>query len=309
MNGTERDVFICHASEDKKKVVRPLVEACIQAGISCWYDEAEIQWGDSITQKVNDGLSRSRYVVVVFSSAFVGKNWPQRELYAILNQEASTGEVKVLPLLVGQAHEKQEILKQYPLLNDKRYLPWDGEVNEIVSALLSRLGRKGAESQRRGPREFSSPGLSIPIPKISKQFSQRDKDLYVREAFTVVKSYFQKALQEFECRYQEVETDLTEVHNFKFLCTVYVRGKVANRCKIWINGFPSTQSIAYKTGEFNIDNDNSLNDCLTIGDDGQSLGFHRSGMWGGRQGFVEGELLSEERAAEYLWSRFTENLG
>ena len=61
-----RDIFICHAGEDKDAVVRPMVEAFTQAGISCWYDEAEIQWGDSVTQKVNEGLSSSRYVVVVF---------------------------------------------------------------------------------------------------------------------------------------------------------------------------------------------------------------------------------------------------
>jgi hypothetical protein len=86
-----RDIFVCHASEDKDDVVRPLVEPCTVAGISCWYDEAEIQWGDSITQKVNEGLASSKLVVVVFSPAFVRKNWPQRELNAVLNQEVSSG--------------------------------------------------------------------------------------------------------------------------------------------------------------------------------------------------------------------------
>src|SRR5208337_2974813 len=101
MSNPMRDIFICHAGEDKDEIVRPMVEAFSQSGISCWYDEAEIRWGDSIVQKVNEGLASSRYVVVVFSPAFVQKNWPQRELNAALNQEASAGEVKVLPLLVG----------------------------------------------------------------------------------------------------------------------------------------------------------------------------------------------------------------
>jgi hypothetical protein len=55
-----RDVFICHASENKDDVVRPLVQALSEAGVSCWYDEAEIQWGDSITPKVNEGLTSSK---------------------------------------------------------------------------------------------------------------------------------------------------------------------------------------------------------------------------------------------------------
>jgi hypothetical protein len=114
MNKALRDIFICHAGEDKAEIVRPMVEAFSQAGISCWYDEAEIQWGDSITKKVNEGLATSTYVVVVFSSAFVQKNWPQRELNAVLNQEASTSEVKVLPLLVGSEEEKKGDLEAIP---------------------------------------------------------------------------------------------------------------------------------------------------------------------------------------------------
>jgi len=56
-----RDIFICHASEDKQAIVRPLVAAFKAQKISCWVDEAEIRWGDSITQKVNEGLAQSRY--------------------------------------------------------------------------------------------------------------------------------------------------------------------------------------------------------------------------------------------------------
>jgi len=99
MNEAVRDIFICHAGEDTEAIVRPMVEAINQTGISCWYDEAEIQWGDSITKKVNDGLSMSRYVIVVFSPAFINKNWPQRELNAVLSLEASTGECRLSTLL------------------------------------------------------------------------------------------------------------------------------------------------------------------------------------------------------------------
>ncbi len=76
----QKDIFICHASEDKSDVVEPLVISLEKAGITYWYDEAEIKWGDSITEKVNEGLKISRYVIVVLSESFIQKNWPQREL-------------------------------------------------------------------------------------------------------------------------------------------------------------------------------------------------------------------------------------
>jgi len=89
-----RDVFICHAGEDKEDVVRPMVEAFSEAGVTCWFDEAEVRWGDSITQRVDEGLATSRYVIVVLSPAFMDKNWPQRELNSALNTEASSGQVR-----------------------------------------------------------------------------------------------------------------------------------------------------------------------------------------------------------------------
>jgi hypothetical protein len=140
-------------------------------------------------------LGSSKFVVVVFSPAFVQKNWPQRELNSVLNQEASSGEVKVLPLLVGTEEEKKEILAKYPLLNDKRYLPWDGDVRAILNAMLSRLGDRGKSA---GSESGSSPiatDIRIPLPKIKKKFTQRDRDLFLRNSFTVVKQFFERGLE------------------------------------------------------------------------------------------------------------------
>ena len=310
MTKDRRDIFICHAGEDKDGVVRPMVEALTQAGISCWYDEAEIRWGDSIAGNVNEGLAISRYVVVVFSSAFTRKNWPQRELNAVLNMEASSGEVKVLPLLVGSEQEKREILDLFPLLNDKRYLPWDGNLRSIVDSMLSRLGRDraaGSHSSAPSIRPESDP--RIPLPQINRRFAQRDKDLFLRTAFGAVKQYFRDALTALDRREPDVDTDFVEVHAFKFGSTIYVHGEVASRCKIWLGGLTTSDAIAYHAGQFDIDSDNSFNDLLSVSDNGQRLGFGPSGMWFGGPKYSRDELLSADQVAEYLWTRFTERLG
>lgn len=136
-----RDVFLCHAGEDKAGVLSPLCGALDQGQISYWYDEAEINWGDSVTAQVNRGLAVSRYVIVVLSKHFVGKPWPERELNAALNIESSTGEVKVLPLLVGDGETVQALVRAYPLLNDKRYLVWKGHGEDVVRELQRWLNR------------------------------------------------------------------------------------------------------------------------------------------------------------------------
>ena len=134
-----RDVFLCHASEDKQQVVRPLYEALVAGGISCWLDEAEVHWGDSIVEKVNNGLRDSQFVIVVLSTAFLAKPWPRRELASAISDEASSGAVRVLPLLVGKHSDRQTILDQLPLLRDKLHLAWEGDPTRILQALRGRL--------------------------------------------------------------------------------------------------------------------------------------------------------------------------
>jgi len=224
-----------------------------------------------------------------------------------LNQEASSGEVKVLPLLVGSAAEIKEILGKYPLLNDKRYLPWDGDLNAIVDAMLSRLGRhqEAPDPKAVGPSK-SNP--YIPLPKLKKKFTQRDKDLFLRNSFTVVKQFVEHGLEELKKRNPEVDIDLAEVTKFKFVSTIYVNGEIAARCKIWIGGLSTSDSIAYLEGQSQMESDNSFNELLSIATNDEGLGFKPLGTWFGTDQYTQDYLLTMEQAAEHIWRRFTKPL-
>lgn len=92
------DLFICHASEDKNQVVRPLAEVLRGRGRRVWVDEAEIQLGDSLRQKIDDGLARSRFGLVILSPSFFGKHWPRVELDGLAAREIVSGEKVLLPV-------------------------------------------------------------------------------------------------------------------------------------------------------------------------------------------------------------------
>jgi hypothetical protein len=64
-----------------------------------WLDEAEIQIGDSLTKKIDEGLTKTRYIGVVLSPRSVNSPWVQKELEIAINREITTGEVVVLPLI------------------------------------------------------------------------------------------------------------------------------------------------------------------------------------------------------------------
>ena len=287
-----KDVFICHASEDKPEIIKPLVAAFEREGISYWCDELEIKWGDSMPDKINEGLRVSRYVIVVISKSFLSKNWPKKELNSSLNIESSTGKVRVLPLVVGTDEVRTEIFQKYPILNDKSYLIWENDVKKIVDALKDCLGRENKISKDDN-LVIEKSDYDIPIPKIPKEFPQLDKDRFIRNTFDIIKKYIKKALDKLKEQYSNLDSDLSEINNFKFACSIYQNGDLLNKCKIWIGGPLSEDSIAYSEGSSGYENDSSFNDWLTINDDGFKLGLTASGFSMNINNDKEGELLSK----------------
>ena len=110
------DVFISHASEDKDEVVRPLAEALRNGGLDVWYDEFEMKIGDSLRRKIDSGLARSRFGVVVLSKAFFGKGWTNYELDGLVTRFV-TGEQIILP--IWHNITKQQLIEYSPSLADK----------------------------------------------------------------------------------------------------------------------------------------------------------------------------------------------
>ncbi len=300
---SERDLFICHASEDKDMIVRPLVQAMEQTAISYWYDEGEIQWGDSITEKVNKGLAVAKYVLAVLSDSFIQKKWPQRELNAALNIEASTGEVRVLPLLVGSEDQKKAILEAYPILNDKAYMSWEAGPETVVAALKRRLTSGGSIS---APERKTANGMhaTVAIPHLKKAFTQRDKDRFLREAFESIRSYFEKGAKELQAAYPHIDMDIESIDNSKFICSIYAQGEIVTKCMIWVGGLTGTNGIAYRSDtHMDVRNDASLTDQLSVDDTHGWLGLISC-----MSGYRAPEIMTPDKAAEYLWLRAIESL-
>ncbi len=94
---TPYDFFISHAWKDKEDFVNGLVSAAKEAGLDVWDDQSAIAWGDSIRQKIDDGLRRSFFGVVVLSPNFFERPWTQYELDGIVQRDLS-GAGRLLPI-------------------------------------------------------------------------------------------------------------------------------------------------------------------------------------------------------------------
>jgi Domain of unknown function (DUF1883)/TIR domain len=115
-NSEAFDVFISHASEDKGTIVRSLAEALVGEDLKVWYDEFTLRIGDSLRQKIDAGLVKSRVGLVVLSPSFISKGWTNYELDGIVTRTVS-GEQILLP--IWHNITKQEVINFSPSLADK----------------------------------------------------------------------------------------------------------------------------------------------------------------------------------------------
>ena len=299
-SGSYREAFICHRSTDKSSVVRPLVRLLEENGISCWVDEAEIRWGDSLTEKVNAGLRNSRYVVVVLSKSFIQQNWPEKELNASLNLEVTSGQSKVLPLLVGSQADRETILQHYPLLSDKRYMSWPNDKDRLVTDMMSLLGEDNPPAA-----QAASPGsLSIRTPKLKRKPSELDRHKFAKAGYVVVRQYFEEGLNQIKLANDHIEVDISDIHSRKFTCEVFVDDARGTKGKIWLGGFSDAEQLSFSSSFSSVDDDNSYNDWLIVSQ--QELGWEAGGF--SPTGRNENSTMNHDNAAQHLWDQFIQPL-
>ncbi len=137
-NTSDWSLFICHASEDKETLVRPLARKLIDVGFEVWYDEATLTWGASLRRSIDAGLAQCRYGLVVLSKAFFAKEWPQRELDGLTTRETSSGETLVLP--VWHNVTQKEVAEFSPPLADRLAISSEQGIDHIVLQVKYRVG-------------------------------------------------------------------------------------------------------------------------------------------------------------------------
>jgi hypothetical protein len=148
------DLFICHASEDKEELVRPLALLLREFGLEVWFDEFSLKAGDSLSAAIDRGLANSKFGVVIVSTAFLAKGWPQREMAGLVTREVSQYPRQlIIPIWHGVS--SAEVRAASPTLADKHALNTSnlsiaqlalGLINVIRPELIRlRLARRAVE--------------------------------------------------------------------------------------------------------------------------------------------------------------------
>jgi hypothetical protein len=147
------DAFISHASEDKD-VAAPLAQALQRAGLKIWLDQHVLSLGDSLREKIDQGLADSRFGIVVLSRNFLAKQWPKRELNGLMAIE-ELGHKVILP--VWHQIDKATLLTYSPILADRLASDTSRGVTSVAAEIISvimhpRSGSPSVESPTLGRR-------------------------------------------------------------------------------------------------------------------------------------------------------------
>lgn len=94
-------IFISYSSLDKDFVLK-LVSDIKDEGHSVWLDDIEIQLGDSIIDRIRDGIDSMDYLGVVLSTNSLKSAWVKKEVDVSMNQEIENKRIKVIPILYEQ---------------------------------------------------------------------------------------------------------------------------------------------------------------------------------------------------------------
>ncbi len=109
-------LFICHVSEDKDDFVAPLA-AELREKYEVWYDDYELRLGDSLPERIDDGLKRCDFGIVILSKAFFAKKkWARAELDGLFALEIKRGKI-ILPVWKGVTSD--DVAEYSPMLASK----------------------------------------------------------------------------------------------------------------------------------------------------------------------------------------------
>lgn len=124
-------IFLAHSSRDKE-FVEKLAHDLRNYRLSVWYDSWTLTVGDSLRERIEAGIARSSYLLLVLSPQSVRSRWVRFEMNTAFHRELEARRVFVLPVM----HRKCTV----PLsLRDKLWADFTSSYDHGLETILKAL--------------------------------------------------------------------------------------------------------------------------------------------------------------------------
>ena len=130
-----RDVFLCHAWDDRQGAAKELHDMLVSNGVSVWFSEKDVGLGVPLMRAIDKGLANSRIGLVLVTPAFLSclpkEGIADKELSALLARD------QLVPIVHNTTYE--ELRDVSPLLGSRSGLSTGEESMTEVAAKLAEL--------------------------------------------------------------------------------------------------------------------------------------------------------------------------
>ena len=123
--------FISYSSSDRD-FVKQLAESLQSRDVRVWWEPWEIKAGDSIINKLEEGIASSSVLILILSPASVSSRWIQEELDAALIKQINDRNIRILPVLKDDCSIP-------PILRSRKYADFTKDYNTAFEDLYKAL--------------------------------------------------------------------------------------------------------------------------------------------------------------------------
>jgi len=159
-------IFLSYSSKDKA-FVREIGRRLENEGVSIWLDDAELNIGESLIDRIATAIESVDFVAAVISSNSIHSNWVQKELSLALTREIKGQNVIVLPLLIDDC-EVPNFLKDKLYADFRKPDHREAAIQQVLLTLSRISGLQKLSSSSHKPAKSANQRTKNYIPKETK---------------------------------------------------------------------------------------------------------------------------------------------
>ncbi len=130
-----RDLFLCHAWDDRRGVATELNDLLEANGVSVWFSEKDVLLGQPFMREIDRGLAKSRAGLVLITPALLervnNRGVSDKELSELLARD------QLIPVVHGTTYE--EVRKVSPLLGSRHGLDTAEDSMQVIATKIAEL--------------------------------------------------------------------------------------------------------------------------------------------------------------------------
>ena len=130
-----RDLFLCHAWDDRRGIASGLNDLLEAKGVSVWFSEKDILLGQPFMREIDRGLAKSRAGLVLITPALLervtNRGISDKELSELLARD------QLIPVVHETTYD--EVRRVSPLLGSRHGLDTAEDSMEVIATKIAEL--------------------------------------------------------------------------------------------------------------------------------------------------------------------------